>query len=136
MKEKERSVSKIKNLKEVLFNKTWKKCLLIFIIIFSFVLVGGVLSINYLNDAVTNNHIHTETVIVSDKMYGDNSMSDYYIVIAGNKTYSIPNHNDGYGEKMFEKIEVGSKYKFVVKEPEVTNINQFSHILQVYNITE
>lgn len=136
MKEKERSVSSIKNLKEVLFNKAWKKCLFIFIIIFSFVLVGGALSINYLNDAVTNNHIHTETVIVSDKMYGDNSMSDYYIVIAGNKTYSIPNHNDGYGEKMFEKIEVGSKYKFIVKEPEVTNINQFSHILQVYNVTE
>ena len=39
-------------------------------------------------------------------------------------------------EKMFEKIEVGSKYKFIVKEPEVTDINQFSHILQIYNVTE
>lgn len=129
-------MSDIKNLKEIFFNKAWKKCFFIFIIIFLFVLVGGVLSINYLSDAVTNSHIHTETVTVSDKMYGDNSISDYYIVIADNKTYSISNHNDGYGEKMFEKIEVGSKYKFIVKEPEVTDINQFSHILQIYNVTE
>lgn len=126
----------VKKIKKTLFDKTWKKCIFIFLIIFILIFIGGFFSINYLNDAVNNAHIHSEFVVVSEKMYGDSSLSDYYIIIGNNKTYSIVNHDDGYAEKMFNDINVGQRYKFIVKEPEITDINHFSHILQVYNTTE
>jgi hypothetical protein len=129
-------VSKIKKAKNIFFGSTLRKCIVLFMFIFLFVLIGGTLSINYLNDAVTNSHIHSETVLVSDKMYGDSRFSDYYLVIGDNKTYSIVDHGDGYGAKMFDSINVGDKYRFVVKEPELTDVNQFIHILQVHNMTE
>ena len=123
-------------LKDKLLDKTWKKCIIIFIIIFSIVLIGGFLSINYLHDVVSNSHIHTETIIIQDKLYGDSSYSDYYIIIGdNNKTYTIHNNNDGYGTDMFNNIVVGESYKIVVKEPDVTDLDQHTHILQVYNDT-
>ena len=126
-----------KRIKNKIFDKTWKKILIIFVIVFLFIFVGGVLSINYLSDAVTNSHIHSDTVVVVDKIYGDSQFSDYYLIVGNNnKTYSIVNHKDGYGKDMFNRINVGNKYKFVVKEPELLDINQFTHILQVYNVTD
>jgi len=117
-------------------DKTWKKCLLIFIMVFIIMLVSGSMVINYLNDVVSNNNIHEETVTIKDKIYGDSIYTDYYIIIgANNKTYSIVNHNDDYGEKMFEGVEIGKKYRMIVKEPELTDIHKATHILQVYNET-
>lgn len=122
------------DIKKKLFNKTWKKSIFIFLIIFLLIVVGGFFSINYLHDVVTNNHIHSESITVVDKLYGDNPYTDYYLIIGNNnKTYSIVNHNDGYGQKMFNNIETGKTYKMIVKEPELIDINQFPHIMQVYN---
>lgn len=127
---------KIKKIMNKTFDKTWKKSLIIFLVIFAIIFVGGLTSINHLNDVVTNNHIYPEIVTVHDKAYGDKSFSDYYIIIGtNNKTYSIVNHNDGYGEKLFSSIEIGRTYKFIVREPELTDINQNTHILQVHNVT-
>ena len=127
---------KIKKIMNKTINKTWKKSLIIFLVIFSIIFVGGLASINHLNDVVTNNHICPEIVTVHDKAYGDKSSSDYYIIIGtNNKTYTIVNHNDGYGEKLFSSIEIGRTYKFIVREPELTDINQNTHILQVHNVT-
>ena len=118
---------KIKKIMNKTFNKTWKKSLIIFLVIFSIIFVGGL---------ATNNHICPEIVTVHDKAYGDKSSSDYYIIIGtNNKTYTIVNHNDGYGEKLFSSIEIGRTYKFIVREPELTDINQNTHILQVHNVT-
>lgn len=123
-------------MKEKLFNKTWKKCVWAFLIFFILIGVGGTLSINYLHDVVTNNHVHSDVIIVKDKIYGDNPYTDYYIVIgSNNKTYSIVDHDDDYGQKMFDMLEIGKKYKVIIREPELTDINQFTHILQVYNDT-
>lgn len=120
-----------------MFDKTWKKCIFVFVIIFVIVLAGGVLSINYLHDAVTNSNIHPMTVVVTDKYYGDGANSDYYLVTTDdNQTLSIIDHGDGHGKEMWQSIVVGGKYKFIVKEPELTDINQFTHIIQVYNATE
>ena len=117
-------------------NKTWKKCLLIFIVVFVIIITSSGMAINYLNDVVNNKNIHEESVVVKDKIYGDSSYTDYYIIIGtNNKTYSIVNHNDDYGEKMFENIKIGKRYKMIVKEPEVTNIHKPTHILEVYNGT-
>lgn len=119
-----------------IFDKTWKKSLIIFLVIFSIIFVGGLTSINYLNDIVANNNIHPEIVTVYDKAYGDKSLSDYYIIVGtNNKTYSIVNHDDGYGVKLFTSIEVGKTYEFIVREPELTDINQNTHILQVHDVT-
>ena len=125
-----------KRIKDILFDTTWKKCVWIFLVVFLIVGIGGTLSINYLHDVVTNNNVHSERIIVADKVYGDNPLSDHYIVISKqNKTYSIVDHGDDYGKEMFDTLEVGNEYKIIVKEPELTDINQFSHILQVYNGT-
>ena len=121
-------------IRNILFDKTWKKILIIFLIVFIVIFAGGLASINYLNDVVSNTHVYSDTVTVTDKIYGDNPMSDYYIVVGkNNKTYSIINHNDGYGEEMFNALQINKTYRFTVKEPEATDINKFTHILQVYN---
>lgn len=124
-------------MKEEIINKirteSWLKVLIVFFIVFLFIFGVGAMSINYLNDVVNNNHIHSDVVTVKDKMYGDNPYSDYYIIVGdNNKTYGITNH-DGYGQEMFKNISIGHTYEFVVKEPELTDINQQTHILQVHN---
>ena len=125
--------TKIKN---KLFDKTWKKCIWAFAIVFLIIGVGGALSINYLHDVVANNHVHSDMIVVQDKMYGDNPYTDYYIIVGtNNKTYSIIDHNDNYGKEMFDMLEVGHRYKIIVKEPELMDINKYTHILQVYNDT-
>lgn len=117
------------------FDATWKRILIIFIVVFLIILGAGIYSVNYLNDVASNKNIHAETVVVVDKLYGDNPNSDYYIILGNNnKTYGITNH-DGYGQKMFEKIQVGKKYEFIVKYPGPTDINQQIHILRAENVT-
>ena len=112
------------DIKTKLFDKTWKKCIFIFLIIFLLIVVGGSLSINYLHDTITNTHIHTESVTVVNKSYGNSSYGDYYFIIGdNNKTYSIVNHNDSHGKEMFNNIKVGKTYKIVVKESELIDIN-------------
>lgn len=123
-------------MKDRLFDATWKKCVWVFVIVFLIVGIGGVLSINYLHDIVTNNHVHTEIIVVKNKVYGDNPYADHYIITGtNNKTYSIVDHGDNYGKEMFDTFKVGEEYKIVVKEPELTDVNQFTHILQVDNGT-
>ena len=114
------------------FDKTWKKSLIIFLIVFLLIFIGGLMSINYLNDVIVSNNIHSEQVTVFDKM----SFSDYYIIIGeNNKTYSIDNNHHGNKAELFNQIQVGQTYKFTVKEPELTEISQKTHILQVHNVT-
>lgn len=120
-----------------MFNKTWKKCIFVFIIIFMVILVGGALTINYLHDTVVDNNIHPVTVMVTDKYYDDKENSYHYSVITdSNKTLSIVDYRDSHGEELWQKIIVGKRYRFIVKEPELTNVNHFTNIIQVYNTTE
>lgn len=117
-----------------LFDKTWKKCVWIFLIVSLIVGIGGAFSLNYLNDAVTNSHVHSDIITVQNKLYGDNPYSDHYIIVGtNNKTYSIVDHGDNYGKDMFDVFKVGQRYKVIVKEPDLTDVNQFTHILQVYD---
>lgn len=126
----------MKKIKNKLFDKTWKRALFTFIVIFLFVFMTGVTSINYLNDVVNNSHIYPEIVTVSDKMYSDKMITDRYVIVGtNNKTYSIANYNDNYGNKMFEKMDIGGTYEFIVREPSLTDLNQNTHILQVHNVT-
>lgn len=117
-------------IKNKLLDKTWKRTIIIFIFIFIVVLSVGVLSVNYLHDTVTNNHIHTDNIYVVNKTHNNN----HYIVIGeGNKTYYVS--NDKYGIKIFNSIDTGKTYKVVIKEPELVDINHFPFIIQVHNVT-
>lgn len=121
---------------EKIWNKLWKKCLITFLIIFLVVAIGGLYSVNYLNDVVNDSHVHSDTIIVKDKIYGDNPLSDYYIIVdTQNRTYSIVDHGDGYGKKMFDSMQEGKVYEIIVKEPELIDVNQFRHIIKVENGT-
>lgn len=121
-------------IKNRLWNKTWKKCLLLFVVIFLIILAVGVSSINFLDDVATNKHIHSVTGTVTDKYYGDTFNEGYYIVVIdNNKTLSIVDHGDGYGKKMWQKLEINNEYYFIVKEPELVDIHSYTRILQVKN---
>ena len=121
---------------EKIWDKLWKKCLITFIIIFIVVAIGGVFSVNYLNDVANNHHVHTDYITVKDKIYGDSALSDYYIIVdTNNKTYSIIDHGDGYGKRMFDSIIEGNDYEVVIKDPDLIDISQFSHIIKVDNDT-
>lgn len=120
------------NLKDKFFNTTGKKCFIIFIIVFAVVAIGGVLSINYIHDTVTNNHIHSDKVTVMNKT-DDNGA--YYIFGTNNKTYIITAHESKYNKKIFNSMNIGAEYKIIVREPELIDTNELPHIIQVYNGT-
>ena len=121
---------------ENIWDKLWKKCLITFIIIFIVVAIGGMYSVNYLNDVVNDSHVHADTIVVKDKIYGDNSLSDYYIIVdTKNQTYSIVDHGDGYGKKMFDAMKEDKVYEVIIKEPGLMDVNQFKHIIKVENGT-
>ena len=117
-------------IKNKLFDTTWKKSIWIFIIVFSLIVIGGIFSIDYIADTIADKHIHSENIVVADKFYGDTTLGDCYLIVDNNnKTYTIINHEDGYGQKMFDSIQVNKKYHVVTREPEITDLNQFTHIL-------
>ncbi len=116
-----------------LLDKTWKKIVIIFLIVFLVIFVGGMASINYLSGIVNDNHIHSEIINVTDKMDNSSPLGDYFFVkTIDNKTYTIDGKN---GRDMFNTININNKYKVVVADPKSQDINQFPHILQVYNVT-
>ena len=117
-------------IKNMFFDTMWKRIIITFVLIFLVVLIGGLLSINVLHDAITDNHIHSEVVNITDKSIDGNN----YIITANNETYYM--NNDGqYHTKVYNNIQLGRTYKIVIKEPELTDINQNPHIMQVYNVT-
>lgn len=127
----------LKIIKDKLWNKTWKKSIIIFIIIFFIVLFIGALSINYVHDTVIKSEVHPFTGVVIDKYQKpnfDHTGKDYFVVTEDGQTFIChPNNKDDYHIKIWNKIKIGEKYRFIVKEPEPIDINQYDYILQVYN---
>lgn len=118
-----------------MFNKTWKKCIFVFIVIFMIVSVGGALSITYLHDTIVDNNIHPVTVVVADKYYDAEANTYHYSVITNsNQTLHIADHGDSRGEELWQKVIVGKKYKFIVRDSELTDNS--ANIIQIYNTTE
>lgn len=122
-------------IKNKLFDKTWKKCVIIFLIVFVIVGVGGMLIINSFNDTLNEKNIHTDVVVVKDKMHSDNQYNYFLIIGKNNKTYLIANKDDKYSVKMFEQIDIGGKYRFTVKEKQIDSGAPQSHIIKVQNAT-
>lgn len=129
---KKKIQEKIKN---NILDKTWKRCVVVFLIIFLLVVIGGALSINYLGEAIMNKNVYVDTIIVKDKFIGNDTQDDYYIVTdMNNKTYVINNNDVGYDKQIYNTIKVGEKYRVTMRDsPNDTSMN--IHILQVHNDT-
>lgn len=126
-----------KIIQDNLFDKKWKKYVIIFTIVFLVFMGIGTYSINYLHDSIMDNHIHVEEIIVQDKIYDNNTYDTYYLIIDNNnKTYTIDNNND-YNSDMFNYVQIGEKYKVVIQEPDMMGFggNNLPHIIQVHNDT-
>ena len=108
-----------------ILNKNWKKCLLIFIIVFfvTFISAGGI--VHHFDDAVESNNIYPDIIVIKDKF----NNGEYIVIDINNKTYNIDN-NDA---KIFNKIEIGQKYRVIIEEP-IQDTNH-AYILQVHNDT-
>ena len=111
--------------KKNLLDKTWKKCLLIFIIVFiiTCVFAGGM--VDYFDNVIEDNHIHPDVIVVKDKI----SNGTYTVIDINSKVYNISNNDS----KVFNRIEIGKKYKVIVEEPLEKTHN--ARILQVHNET-
>lgn len=117
-----------------LYNKTWKKCVIVFLIIFLIVAVGGFISINYLNEMMMDNHVHSDTIIVKDKFIGKDMYDDCFIITdMNNQTYLISNNNKDYDKRLFDNITIGQKYRVTVKESMNNNNDINTYIIQVHD---
>lgn len=119
-----------------LYNTVQKKCIIIFVIIFMIIMVGGFLSVNYLDGLLTSNNIHTDTIVIKDKFIGNDTRDDCYIVTDINgKTYVIDNNNLAYDKKIFNSLTIGTQYKVTIKTPNPNDSDKNVYIMQVHNDT-
>lgn len=110
--------------------------LVVTIIIFLIVIGSGIVIVNTLHHTVNDSGIRIESAIVSDKYYGEGDFADYYLIeTKDNKTYSIINHDDNYGKRMFNSIEIGKRYEFTLQDPNMMDVVRYTHILKVENDT-
>lgn len=102
---------------------------------FFLVVIGGVLSINYLGEVIMDKNVHVDTIIVKDKFLGNDTQDDYYIITdMNNKTYVIDNNDIKYDKQIYNTIKIGEKYRITMRDsPNDTNMN--TYILQVHNDT-
>ena len=106
-----------------IWDKSWKRYLIVFTIVFviTFLLLGN--AVDYFNDTVESNKIHPDTVIVKDKV----NNGTFIVIDDNDRTYFIDNDDS----RIYNKIEVGQTYKVIVKEPMQPHEN--AEILQVHN---
>ena len=114
-------------------NKTWKKCLIVFVVIFVIALCIGFVSVNILGDTIIKSHVHTDSITVANKYISNNTYDDYVIVDSKNKTYVINNDDNNYDKRIYDAINIGNKYDITVRDPSPDDVNQIVYILQVHN---
>lgn len=110
--------------------------MIVAMVIFMIIISVGVVVVNTLYYTINNNGIRTEVVIVKDKHFGDGEFADYYLIeTTDNKTYSIINHDDNYGKRMFDSIEIGKRYELTLQDPSGLDMARHTHIVKVENDT-
>lgn len=117
------------------YNTTFKKCIIIFIVIFLLITIGGHASIIYLDNVVTEKNLRTDYVVVQDKLPNNNYDDVFVIHDVKNQTYIISNDDFKFDKKLYDMIEPGKRYRMVIQEPLETDTNKSIHIVQVYNDT-
>lgn len=119
-----------------LFNKTWKQCIIFFIIIFLVVVIGGFLSIGYLNETIMDNNFYTYNIVVQDKItQNDTNRTTFIVIDMNNKTYVINSGNTRYDKKLYESLTVGESYRAVLQDININDVDKTSYIIQVHNDT-
>lgn len=105
----------------------------IFLVIFCTLYSG----ITFLDKEVSEKHITTEIDEVSDKFFGNGDQSNYYLItLKSGKTYYILDKKDGQAKRMYEKIIVGKKYRFILKQDSFDNEENFTHIIEVQEVEQ
>lgn len=107
------------------------KYLIVAIIIMFVVFVIGVYFINTTMTVINEKNLEYVEFTVADKYISDDFDHHYIVVSEDNYTYIID--NDDFGKKVFNKIETGSHYYFIIRSP--YNDKDNMHIVQVYNAT-
>lgn len=104
------------------------------VLIFLIVFTGLYLSIIYMHESVVENRIYTETDTIIDKYYGNGQFSNYYLfTTSDNKTFSLIDNK--YAKEIYDNVEIGKEYRLVLQTPDMNDPVQYTHILQVHNVT-
>lgn len=92
------------------------------------VFVIGAATIYELDAVLREKQITYEEVTVLDKYVNEDGNHFYIIISDKNETFDIRNDDDG--AELFNKLEVGKHYRFVIQKDDAA---QTTHIIQVYN---
>lgn len=104
------------------------------VLIFLIVFTGLYLSIIYMHESVVENRIYTETDTIIDKYYSNGQFSNYYLfTTSDNKTFSLI--DDTNAKEIYNNVEIGKEYRLVLQTPDMNDPVQYTHILQVHNVT-
>lgn len=110
--------------------------LIVAVIIFILITVGGMFVIDMLHGAINDNNIRTESVVIVDKYHDKNQNGDLFLVKTDdNKTYNIMNDKDNNGQRVFNNIQTGKPYELVIREPDLTDFSPYPYVIQVHNDT-
>lgn len=101
------------------------------LIIMVIVMGVGILCINTTIDSIEKQHITYTDFTVVDKYINKNNGNEYMIISDQGYTYVIDHTDEGIS--LFNSIEKGVHYYFVVKNPH--DDTDHIHIIQVYNDT-
>ena len=118
----------VKQLINKIKNNKYTKYIIVFIIVFSISFGGIFFLINDLSNHIEDKKINYTDFTVVDTYISENNSNDYIIVSDDNQSYEIINDKDG--TNMFNRIEIGHHYHFVVRNDSTC---KYLHIIQVYN---
>lgn len=107
-----------------------------FVVIFSIIFVSLYFGIIITDETFAEKHVREETNIVIDKYYSQAHQSNYYLIeTQDNDTFCILDDGSGDAKILYDQIEVGKQYVFILQDTGIEEPSQYSYILKVYNVT-
>lgn len=113
--------------------KIWEgncRYVIIALVVLILTFVVGAFFIDSLNYVIQDKNVNYTDVIVANK-YIDNDSEHFFVVVSEQgDVYDIVNITDG--KDIFNSIEVGKHYRFIIKEP-LSVDDKYIHILEVHD---
>ncbi|MBR3208754.1 MAG: hypothetical protein IKF82_00640 [Bacilli bacterium] len=106
------------------------KYALIALIVSMLVFVAGAIIITSITNTIEDKHVDYLDVVVTDKKITNDSNHYYVIIDETGQAFDIINMSNS--RKIYNHIEVGKEYRFVIKKPLSVN-DTYIHIVQVYD---
>lgn len=122
--------NKLKKIKDNCTSSPYKY-IIIFLIVFFIVSLTSYLLLTDFENKINDQNIEYIECVVIDKYITNDSTPHYMIVCNDNNTYEVS--NDRASKKMFDNINIGYHYHFIVRHPIDKDDNIL--IVQVYNET-